>query len=79
VDVIKSLVGTVHPFGFGIVNVELDIGRYPCGLDGTEVGAYDLSAGVLVGKVYGPDAGAGTNVENALGSGWNGRIVEFAA
>jgi hypothetical protein len=78
-DKVKGLVGTVDPFGFGIVNVKLDVGRYPCRLDGTEIGAYNLSAWVLVGKVYGPNASAGTNVEDTLGSGRDGRIVEFAA
>jgi len=79
VDKVKGLVGTVDPFRLGIVNVELDVGRHPRWLDGTEISAYDLCSWVLVGEVYGPDAGAGADVEHALGRRRDGCIVELAA
>lgn len=35
----------------GGINSQLEVGRYPCWLNGGNVGAYDLSIGILIGKV----------------------------
>ncbi len=79
VDEVKGLGGTVDPFGFGVVDVELDVRGNPSGLDGTQVGAQDLSAGVLVCKVNGPDAGTSAKIEDTVGRGLDGSIVQAAA
>lgn len=78
VDVVKVLVRAVDPLALGVVDVELCIGGHPGGLDGAEVGAKDVAARVLVGKVNGPDAGAGANVEGPARGGADGGVVQLA-
>ena len=79
VDEVKGLVGAVHPLRLGVVDVELCVWRDPCWLDGGEIGTQDFSAGVLVGKVYGPYPRAGADVEHSGGRGLDGGVVELAA
>jgi hypothetical protein len=79
VDEVEALVWAEDPLGLCVVDVELCVWGHPGGLDGGEVGAEDIAAGVFVGKVYGPDAGAGADVEDAVGGRVDGGIVELAA
>jgi len=67
-DEIKRFARPVRPLALDIVDVELAPGRHPARLDGAEIRADDFGAGELVGKVDGPDAGAGAGakVEDAL-------------
>ncbi|RBQ99468.1 hypothetical protein VDGD_20079 [Verticillium dahliae] len=66
VDKVKVVAGP-GPRKGGIIDLEADVGRHPGGLDGGEVGADDLGGGELVAGVYGPDARAGAQVEDAPG------------
>ncbi len=69
----------VEPGRLGVLDLEVQVGRHPAGLDGAEVGADHFGAGRLVGKVDGPDASAGAHVEHALHVRRDGGAVEGAA
>lgn len=67
----------VGPFFFDVVDLELAVGGDPDRLHGGEVDAGDGGAGVLVGEVNGPDAGAGSEVEDGVGGGGERGEVEI--
>lgn len=46
-DKIKS-VGAIHPVGFGVINLESHIWRYPARLDGAQVITDDVGFGILI-------------------------------
>ncbi|OSS49166.1 hypothetical protein B5807_05634 [Epicoccum nigrum] len=79
VDEVEGLVWAIDPLALCVVDVELCVRRHPGGLDGAQVGAKDLAARVLVGKVDGPYAGTGANVEDSAGRRRDGGIVQLAA
>jgi hypothetical protein len=53
VDVVKDIIA-VKPWALAVIDQELDIGRNPCGLDGTEVDAENRCTGVLISHFYVP-------------------------
>lgn len=55
-----------RPFQVRVVNLELHVGWHPTGLGWRNIGADDGGGGEGVGDVDDPDAGAGTDVEDAL-------------
>jgi hypothetical protein len=52
-----------------VFNFEADVGWDPVGLDGGEVGADDGGGGEFICEVYGPDAGACSEIKDFLASG----------
>lgn len=55
--------GGVHVAEWSEIS-ENTVGSKDLTLDGREVGAYDLRFRALIGEIYGPYAGAGTNIED---------------
>ena len=65
-----------RPGRFGrVVDLEEEVRRDGGGLDGAEVGPRDGGAGVGVGHLEGPDAGAGADIEDGGGGGEEGGEV----
>lgn len=76
-DVVK--LGREIPFFFRVADLEAHVRRdVERGLDEAEIGADDLCAGVQVREVDGPDARAGTYVEDMLGMVTYGREMQLA-
>jgi hypothetical protein len=71
---VDEVVGPIRdPVVLDVVDDETHVGGHPEGLDGAEVDAYDLGAGVVVGDFNGPEAGTSAQVKNPL------RVVTYGS
>ena len=61
-----EVVARVQPLALRIIHHEAHVRRHPGGLDGAQIDAQHLGAGIGIAHLDGPDAGAGAQVDDLL-------------
>lgn len=76
-NIIKRPTLTKRPRQLGVIHKELEIGRHPARLDGTEIRAHDLGAGERVREIERPDSRSRADVQDSLDVGGDRGAEEF--